>query len=125
MSGELEGQVAVITGAGHGIGLAITTAMAEAGARVALGGRDEDALRSAWRELSDAGHEAMWGRCDVCDPRSLSEFATRVLARFERINAVVANAGIAGPTGMIHEIEPAQWQACIDTDLTGVFLTFR
>ena len=63
--------------------------------------------------------------CDVADPASVEALGDSVLERFGRVDAVIANAGVAGPTKPLHEITPDEWRECIATDLDGVFLTFR
>lgn len=119
--GPLEGRVVAVTGGNRGIGRVIAETMSRAGAHVVVGTRDPgtaDALRS---ELPGIDVVA----CDVTDADSTARFADRLLERHHRVDAVVANAGIAGPTAPLHEIDPEAWRECVDVDLTGVFLTLR
>ena len=122
---ELGGQVAVVTGGNRGIGRAIVLAMARAGASVAIAARDRAALEQVAREVEAAGRECLTVACDVADPASVEALGDSVLVRFGRVDAVVGNAGVAGPTRPLHEITPDEWRECIATDLDGVFLTFR
>jgi len=122
---ELGGQVAVVTGGNRGIGRAIVLAMARAGASVAIAARDRAALEQVAREVEAAGRECLTVACDVADPASVEALGDSVLERFGRVDAVVGNAGVAGPTRPLHEITPDEWRECIATDLDGVFLTFR
>jgi NAD(P)-dependent dehydrogenase (short-subunit alcohol dehydrogenase family) len=99
--------------------------MGRAGATLALSARDQESLDDVQEELKQLGIAALAVGCDVGDPDSMQALGDQVLSAFGRIDVVVANAGIAGPTRMLHEIEPEEWQRCIDIDLTGVYLTFR
>ena len=116
--------VAVVTGANRGIGRAITVALAAAGFTVAASARDPASLAGAVAEASQAGGTAVPFGCDVCDEASVAAMAGRA-AQLGPVRAVVANAGIAGPTAPLHEITLADWRETIATDLDGVFLTFR
>jgi NAD(P)-dependent dehydrogenase (short-subunit alcohol dehydrogenase family) len=126
MAGRLEGHVVVVTGAARGIGRSIAVAAAADGAQVALTARDPAAAADAEDEVRRAGRgEVLTVACDVTDERSVESMGDAVLARFGRVDAVVANAGIAGPTRPMQEISLAEWRECLATDLDGVFLTFR
>jgi NAD(P)-dependent dehydrogenase (short-subunit alcohol dehydrogenase family) len=113
--------VAVVTGANRGIGRAITVALAAAGFTVAAAARDPGSLADTVKE---AGETAVPVGCDVCDEGSVAALAERA-GQLGPVRAVVANAGIAGPTAPLHEITLADWRETIATDLDGVFLTFR
>jgi NAD(P)-dependent dehydrogenase (short-subunit alcohol dehydrogenase family) len=119
--------VAVVTGANRGIGRAITVALAAAGFTVAASARDPASLDGTVAEAAQAaqtGGTAVPVACDVCDEASVSALAGRA-GQLGPVRAVVANAGIAGPTVPLHEITLADWRETIATDLDGVFLTFR
>lgn len=114
----LEGvRVAVTAGAG-GIGLCIARTLAGHGARVAICDVDAGALDAAAKELP-AEVEAI---ADVSDDAQVEAFFGEIEARMGGLDALVNNAGIAGPTGGVEEIAPADWRRCIDICLTGQFL---
>ena len=116
--------VAVVTGANRGIGRAITVALAAAGYTVAASARDPSSLAETVAEADKAGGTAVPFGCDVCDEASVADLANRA-GQLGPVRAVVANAGIAGPTAPLHEITLADWRETVATDLDGVFLTFR
>jgi len=116
--------VAVVTGANRGIGRAITVALAAAGYAVAACARDPASLADTVAAAGRAGRAAVPVACDVCDEGSVAALAGRA-EQLGPVRAVVANAGIAGPTAPLHEVTLADWRETIATDLDGVFLTFR
>jgi NAD(P)-dependent dehydrogenase (short-subunit alcohol dehydrogenase family) len=121
----LRGKVAVVTGGNKGIGLAIARRFARAGAAVAISARTEESLRAAAAGLSELGADCLAIACDVRDPSSTDKMADTVLKRFNRVDTVVANAGVAGAIRPMHELSQEEWRDCIATNLDGVFLTFR
>ena len=117
----LAGQRVLVTAGAAGIGLAIVERLAAHGARLFICDISADALNDFHAEYPEIGAV----RADVAD-------ATRVDARFDAaadhlggLDALVNNAGIAGPTGAIEDIDPAEWRRCIDVCLTGQFLCAR
>ena len=118
MSGRLAGKVALVTGAGRGIGRAIAVAFGREGAHVALTGRTEEQLRQVEEEI---GPEAFVQTADVRDPSTITALVDAVLARFGRLDILVNNAGVgmAQPT---EDLALADWQRIIETNLTGPFL---
>jgi NAD(P)-dependent dehydrogenase (short-subunit alcohol dehydrogenase family) len=96
---EFQGQVALVTGASSGIGLATVKAFAEAGAVVVLADINEDALRSATDELTSAGHQAIGVTCDVADEAQVAAMVEHTVATYGRLDMAFNNAGIVGFTG--------------------------
>ncbi|EAR49529.1 short chain dehydrogenase [Oceanicola granulosus HTCC2516] len=113
-------RVAITAGAG-GIGLAIARLLAAQGARLAICDVDPDALDTAAAEL---GAEVAL-LADVADERPVEVFFRETAARLGGLDALVNNAGIAGPTAGVEEIDLDSWQRCLDVGLTGQFLCTR
>ncbi len=122
-------RVAVVTGANRGLGRAIAVALARSGMRVAATARDPDSLTDTVEEIESTGGECWAMRCDVAAEDSVAALAAEVGERVAEhgatLHTVVANAGVAGPTALMHEMSLADWRSCLATDLDGVFLTFR
>jgi NAD(P)-dependent dehydrogenase (short-subunit alcohol dehydrogenase family) len=116
--------VAVVTGANRGIGRAITVTLAGAGFTVAASARDPDSLADTVEEAGKVGGTAVPLACDVRDEASVARMAAEAEA-LGPVHAVVANAGVAGPTQPLHELTLDDWRDTLATDLDGVFLTFR
>ena len=122
---KLDGQVAVITGSGRGIGRAIALAYAREGAKLALAARNESELQEAITAASDLGAEAIAVRTDVTSQKDTERLAHRVVDRFGRIDVLVNNAGNAGPIGPLQGNDIADWVNTINVNLTGTFLVCR
>jgi NAD(P)-dependent dehydrogenase (short-subunit alcohol dehydrogenase family) len=116
--------VAVVTGANRGIGRAIAVAFATAGFTVTAGARDPASLADTIVEAEKAGGTVVPAACDVRDEASVSAMADAA-KELGPVRAVVANAGVAGPTAPLHEVTLDEWRDTLATDLDGVFLTFR
>jgi NAD(P)-dependent dehydrogenase (short-subunit alcohol dehydrogenase family) len=116
--------VAVVTGANRGLGRAITVAFATAGYTVAASARDLASLADTVAEARKADGAAVPVSCDVCDEAAVAALAARA-EQLGPVQAVVANAGVAGPTAPLHQITLDDWRQTLATDLDGVFLTFR
>jgi NAD(P)-dependent dehydrogenase (short-subunit alcohol dehydrogenase family) len=123
--GQLDGKVAVVTGANRGIGRVIALALARAGAAVAVSARRAEDLDAVVREVRGLGRDCLAAPADLLDEGSLDTLAGAVAGRFGTPDVVVANAAIAGPTKPMQEVTLAEWRECLATDLDGVFLTFR
>jgi 3-oxoacyl-[acyl-carrier protein] reductase len=124
-SAFLAGQVAVITGAGRGIGAAIAIAFAGLGATTVLCGRTRLSLDSTARAIADAGGKAEAVPCDVTGLESVEEAARHVNAAFGRVDILVNNAGIAATGGPLHELAPHAWDQILNTNLRGVYYAIR
>ncbi len=119
-------RVAVVTGAGSGIGKAAALALASEGWRVVFAGRREDKLREAVAAASagDAsrGPWSLAVRTDVTDPESVRALFARTREGFGRIDLLFNNAGISMPATAIEDIRFDEWKLVVDTNLTGMFL---
>ena len=102
----LTGQVAVVTGAGRGIGAAIATALADLGARTVLCGRSREPLETTAAAIQNRGGQSAVMECDVADLHSVESLAQRVERTFSRVNILVNNAGIGGSGGPLHQLPP-------------------
>jgi NAD(P)-dependent dehydrogenase (short-subunit alcohol dehydrogenase family) len=116
---DLEGKVALVTGASRGIGRACSRAFAEAGARVALGARSTDDLEHVAGEVRDAGGEAVHAACDVRDPSEVGRLVELCSERLGPPDILVANAGISVDGVSAEEITEAQWRDTLATNLDG------
>jgi NAD(P)-dependent dehydrogenase (short-subunit alcohol dehydrogenase family) len=116
--------VAAVTGANRGIGRAIAVGLAASGFTVAASARDPASLADTVAEAGKAGGTAVPLACDVRDEASVAAMAAQAQA-LGPVRAVVANAGVAGPTRPLHELTLEDWRDTLATDLDGVFLTFR
>jgi NAD(P)-dependent dehydrogenase (short-subunit alcohol dehydrogenase family) len=121
----LSGQVAVVTGAGRGIGTAIAHKLASLGAAVVLCGRTLKTLESAASSISALGAEVRPLACDVTDLESVQQLAKSVDQRFGKVDILVNNAGIASPATPLHEMTPQAWEKVLNTNLRGVFYCVR
>jgi NAD(P)-dependent dehydrogenase (short-subunit alcohol dehydrogenase family) len=115
------GGVAVVTGAGSGLGRSIALGLLAAGWQVALAGRREPALAET-AGLAGAGAPALVVPADVRVPESVAGLFAAVAEHCGRLDLLVNNAGMFGPAGSVDEISLADWQQTVDTNLTGAFL---
>jgi len=121
----LEGQVAVVTGGGRGIGAAIAGKLAEMGATTILAGRTGAVLEAAAQAVAQAGGKAEPLVCDVTQLRSVEHLAKQVEAKHGRADILVNNAGIGGFGGPLHQLPPENWDAVLNTNLRGVYYCIR
>jgi NAD(P)-dependent dehydrogenase (short-subunit alcohol dehydrogenase family) len=115
-------KVALITGAGSGIGRAATLGLAGAGYAVVLAGRRPDPLNAVRAEAEGQGAAAVAVPTDVGDPKSVAALFAAVRERFGRLDLLFNNAGTGAPSVPIEQVTFAQWQAVVAANLTGAFL---
>lgn len=122
---ELLSQVALVTGAGSGIGKAAALRLAGEGARVAVLGRTKDEIEKTASEIRRAGGEALVLQADVSDERQMKQSVERIAEAFGRLDIVVANAGINGVWAPIDDLKPEEFDKTIAVNLRGTYLTFH
>jgi 3-oxoacyl-[acyl-carrier protein] reductase len=122
---RLKGQVAIITGASRGIGLAITQAFAAEGIAVALVARSEAAVRTASETIQKMGRRAIPLPADVTDPRAVDSVVDETVRRLGPVDLLINNAGSAGALGPIWEVAAETWWHDVTTNLLGTFLCSR
>lgn len=121
----LDGQVAVITGAGRGIGSSISRKLASLGATAVLLGRTQSSLDETARAIVNAGGKTEVIPCDVTVLHQLEYASTRVDSTFGRLDILVNNAGVGGFTDPLHNLAPEDWDRILNTNLRGVYYAIR
>ena len=113
---------ALVTGAGSGIGKAVALALLREGYSVALTGRRRESLNDTLREAGELRSRTLVVPADVRDARSVRLLFTNIKETFGRLDLLFNNAGIAAPSKPLEELSSEEWQAVVDTNLTGAFL---
>ncbi|GIX13381.1 MAG: short-chain dehydrogenase [Paracoccaceae bacterium] len=121
----LSGRVAIVTGAGRGIGAAAARALADAGAAVVLAARDAAAVAAGAGAIAAAGGRALGLACDVADHDAVAALVARTLREFGRLDILVNNAAVIEPIGRMAETDPAAWGRLIDINVKGVYHGLR
>jgi NAD(P)-dependent dehydrogenase (short-subunit alcohol dehydrogenase family) len=121
----LHGKVALVTGAGSGIGKATALRLAAEGVRVGALSDTEAEVRATADEIRSAGGEAIHLFADVGNAEDMREAVARLISRYGRLDIAIANAGINGVRAPIEEIQPEEWDETIDTNLRGTYLTLH
>jgi len=122
---RLQDQVALITGAGRGIGRAIALAYAREGARLALAARTLRELEETARQAEALGASTCVIPTDVTQQIEVEEMVRRTLERFSNLDILVNNAGLVGPVGPLQDNDVSYWSRTIQVNIIGVFLCCR
>jgi NAD(P)-dependent dehydrogenase (short-subunit alcohol dehydrogenase family) len=117
-----EGKIAIVTGAGSGIGRATSFALLSEGYSVVLAGRHPETLGQTVAEAGSAGERALTVATDVSDPSSVLELFQKTKQRFGRLDLLFNNAGTGAPPVPLEELTFEQWRRVVDVNLTGAFL---
>jgi NAD(P)-dependent dehydrogenase (short-subunit alcohol dehydrogenase family) len=115
-------KVAMVTGAGSGIGKASALALAHAGYALVLAGRRKDALDAVASAIGTAGGEALAVPTDVADPKAVDALFSRTKEAYGRLDVLFNNAGTSAPAVPLEDLPLEQWQRVIGINLTGLFL---
>src|SRR3989454_1442594 len=115
-------KVAVVTGAGTGIGKAVAVALLRDGYRVVLAGRRKQPLDQAAADAGPSGARAQVVHTDVSDPQSVRALFARTKDAFGRLDLLFNNAGVGAPGILLEELSYEQWKSVVDINLTGAFL---
>lgn len=122
---EFQGKVALVTGAGSGIGKATALRLAAGGARVVVLSRTEDEIAAVRDQIVGAGGTALAVTADISHEGEMQAAVARSLAAYGRLDIVVANAGINGMWAPIDELTPEEWDKTIRVNLRGTYLTLH
>jgi NAD(P)-dependent dehydrogenase (short-subunit alcohol dehydrogenase family) len=126
MAGILEGKVALITGAGSGIGRATSRIFAREGAKLVLADVVEEGGQQTLAMLNDTGHrDAIFIKADVSKTEDVDAAIAKAVATYGRLDCAFNNAGIEGKNGLTHECERDNWDRVIAINLTGVWLCMK
>ena len=122
---QLEGKIALITGAGRGIGQAIALAYAREGAKLSLAARSVPELEETASQCRKLGAEVLITPTDVTDPGQVTRLVDATVERYSNIDILVNNAGIAGPIGSLEDNDIGAWINTVQVNLIGSYLTCR
>jgi|ERR1700722_3206385 NAD(P)-dependent dehydrogenase (short-subunit alcohol dehydrogenase family) len=115
-------KVALVTGAGTGIGRAVSVVLAEMGFAVVLAGRRQGPIEELAEQLRQRDLRALAVVADVANEQSTHDLFAKVRSEFGRLDLLFNNAGMSGRTAPLEELSPAEWRAVIDVNVTGAFL---
>lgn len=122
---ELANQVALVTGAGSGIGKAAAVLLAQKGVKVAALGRKDDELKEVVSRIERFGFEVMPVIGDISKPEDMKQAYQKIAEKWGRLDIVFANAGINGVWAPLEDLEVEEWEKTIKVNLTGTFLTVK
>ncbi len=115
-------KVALVTGAGSGIGRHVAVALAQNGYTLVLAGRRKEKLEATAQQLTQAHSQPLVVPADVTDPGSVRGLFARTKDTFGRLDLLFNNAGISGPAVPLEDLSYEQWRSIVETNLTGAFL---
>ena len=115
-------KIAMVTGAGTGVGRAAAHALMKAGYTVVLTGRRKDKLEEVAKEGAAFGGKSLCVSADIADPASIKNLFTETKKAFGRLDVLFNNAGVGAPAVPLEELPFDKWKAAVDTNLTGTFL---
>jgi NAD(P)-dependent dehydrogenase (short-subunit alcohol dehydrogenase family) len=115
-------KIAIVTGAGSGIGKSAAVALAQNGYSVVLGGRRKEPLETTALEVKQANSQALVVPADISDPAAVRNLFARTKDAFGRLDLLFNNAGISGPAIPLEDLAYEKWKSIVDTNLTGTFL---
>ena len=118
----LSPKIAIVTGAGSGIGKHVAVALAREGYSVVLAGRRKEPLEATALEVSQVNSRAIVVPADVCDAASVHELFAKTKDAFGRLDLLFNNAGISSRATPLEDLTYEQWKSVVDTNLTGTFL---
>ncbi len=119
---DLTDKVAIVTGAGQGIGRAIALRLAGAGATVVVADMNREVGEAVAQEIEALGRKSLVAEVDVSKLDQVQQMAEQTLETFNQIDILVNNAGIAGKTATLPDLDESDWDAVLDVNLKGVFL---
>ncbi|MBD1831816.1 SDR family oxidoreductase [Trichocoleus sp. FACHB-90] len=122
---QLTGKVALITGAGSGIGKAAAVLLAKEGAKIGALGRSDDELKAVVSDIQAAGGEAITLKADISEPEQMQQAVEQLVNQWGRLDIVFANAGINGVWASLEDLTPEEWDKTMDVNLKGTFLTVK
>jgi 3-oxoacyl-[acyl-carrier protein] reductase len=121
----LLGQVALVTGAGRGIGGAIAHRLAMLGAAVVVSGRTRETLEQTAESIRSHGGQARVEPCDISQLAAVEALAASVEQAFDRLDILVNNAGVGSFSAPLYQMTPEEWERVLNTNLRGVFYSIR
>jgi 3-oxoacyl-[acyl-carrier protein] reductase len=124
-----DGQVAIVTGGGKGIGRAIALRLAQEGAAVAIGGREASAIETTVADIAEAGGRALGRTLDVSDHVAVDAFVAKTLATFGRLDVLVNNAALTAMSNIglapVPDLAVEEWRRVVDINLSGAYFASR